>query len=754
MTFDTLQYNGIERTFANRGFSRSHARLRKHNSNEDIFSVYIPTANITDDPIFPFESVVIVRTGRVSANGADNSFSGGTVKFTGKAMPLTGDVDGRKVGVTYEFKGPWYDLSNTHYLQTFKGAAVNPYNPGEIILNTSTASSNPGAFLFISIGDQVQAILQWLLDQYAAQGMTAPFQYSGRALNAGAIDLTTSGTAAVGINTDKSGNAYVRHVVAGPTIDQALFGQFLVSYIAKPMMCSQALQKMLELSPRTNISFDYSTTPPTIYVRSVDNFAPASLPIFNGIDHKSINIKRRDDVVARAVIITYRIANQIDGRQQLDFKVDKWGPNGANSNADPNAGLRVFSETIDLQGFNVTSTTAQLDCEPLACTGGTNATKRKWWSSRRGGEQAKFIDSRLRFQNNTFAETTIPNATLTYATNDFSNFRITGQPLSGGDLALFTNRIVRGTHHTWMTIGDNVPVQSLKVRVTMKTEHAEYDVVATGDTLSQLPVGEAASNTAINGNRHGKVNTEETHCEIELTNAVNKLDGSPFSSSTVASSTAPEVYILGAGGIAQYVFNSLQAFQYEGEYVKVETDFANNVGLTNAINFTGGRAEWTTMNAQPQSIIEDFGTKETYVQIGVSNDLTAGQLSSLLNMWAYRRPWYNPAVRADNTLSSGGEVAMPQTAGGANATKGVANHNDFVTTEYTTPGDPTTAIKGQVKLTAEKVGTLLAATTPTAVDLDDPDGIKKLEPRQIGCCDESGNTVQVIGLFGGFFSIP
>jgi hypothetical protein len=736
MTYDTLTYNGLERSFANWGITRSHARLVKRNSNEDVFTVYIPAANITDDPIFPFEAVVSIRTGRVSSSGADGTFSGGTIKFTGKAMPPEGAADGHKQGVTYEFKGPWYDLSNTHYLQTFKGAAVNPYNPGEIILNTSTASTIPGAFLFISIGDQVQAILQWLLDQYAAQGMAAPFQYSGRALNAGAIDLTTSGTTAVGINTDK-----------------ALFGQFLVSYIAKPMMCSQALQKMLELSPRTNISFDYSTTPPTIYIRSMDNFAPVALPIFNGIDHKSINIKRRDDLVARAVIITYRIANTIDGRQQLDFAVDKWGPHGFNSPADPNAGLRVFSETIDLQGFNVTSTTAQLDCEPLACSGGTNATKRAWWSSRRGGEQAKFADSRLRFQDNSFAETTIPNATLTYATNDFANFRIAGQPLSGGDLALFTNRIVRGTHHTWMTIGE-VPVQSLKVRVTMKTEHAEYDVVATGDTLSELPVAESASNTAINGNRHGKVNTEETHCEIELTNAVNKVDGTPFTSSTVASSTAGELYIVGAGGIGQYVFNSLQPYQYEGEYVKVETDFANNVGLTNAINFTGGRAEWTTMNAQPQSIVEDFGTKETFVQIGVANGLTAGQLSSLLNMWAYRRPWYNPAMRADNTLSSGGQVSMPQTAGGANATQGVANHNDFVTREYLTPSDPTTAIKGQIKMNAKGVGDILAATSPTPVDLDDPDGIKSVESREVSCCDESGLVVTAIFLVSGFYSKP
>jgi hypothetical protein len=396
-----------------------------------------------------------------------------------------------------------------------------------------------------------------------------------------------------------------------------------------------------------------------------------------------------------------------------------------------------------------------MDCEALACRGGTNATKRAWWASRRGGEQAKFNDSRVRFQNSTFTETTIPDATLTYATSAGAdtdgNPRIAGTALSTADLALFTNRLVRGTHHSWMTIGA-VPVRSLKVRASVCTEHATYDVVATGDTLNQLPASESASNTATNGSRQGKVNTEETHCDIELTNAANALDGAPFTATTIASSTPGELYILGAGGIAQYLFNALLTFQYDGEYAKVETAFANNVGLMNAINFTGGRSEWATMNAQAQSVIEDFGTRETFVQIGVANHLSAGQLSSLLNMWAFRRPWYNPAVRADNSVANGGAVSMPQTAGSANATDGLANHNEFVTTDYTTPGDPTSMVTGQIKTTAKKVTDILAATTPAPVDMAIPPKI--LDPKEISFCDESGAVVQAILIAGGFYTKP
>lgn len=748
MTFDTLTYNGTERSFAAWGFTREGVKQTRHNMREDSFTGRIPTANITDDPVFPFEAQVIVRTGRTSQTGADNSFSGGVTKFSGKRVGLTAAADGSKMGVSYEYLGPWYDLTNTHFLQTFKGSAVNPYAPGEIVLNTGLTPS--GTLLFISVGDQIQAILQWLLDQYAAQGMAAPFQYVGRALNNGTIDLSTNGQGQVGVNSDKAGNQYVHQLSANSTIDAALYGTFLVSYIAKPMMCSQALQKCLELSPRTNISFDYSTTPPTIYVRSVDNFAPANLALFNGVDHKSLHIKRRDDLVARTVVITYRITNTVNGKQAIDYAIDKWGPNGFNSNLDPSAGLRVISETIDLQGFNQAVTTAEIDCEPLACIGGNNATKRAWWSSSRGGEQKKFQDSRLRFQDETGKETAVPDAVLTYADNDPANGRIANQALSAADLGLFTNRIVHGTYHAWMAGGN---IYSLKVRASVKTEHAIYDVVAGGDTKDQLPINEDASDAALNGNRNGKVNTEETQTNLELTNAVNGPGGTPFTASTVASSTPGELFILGNGGIAQYLFNALQKLQYDGEYAKVETDFASNVNLTNAINFTNGRAEWITMNAQPQSITEDYGTKETFVQIGVVNHLSAGQLSSLLNMWAFRRPWYNPALRADNSVSNGGLVAMPQTAGGANGLDGIANHSDFVTTYYDDPLDPTSNIEGRVKMTAAEVASILGvAGNPTPTDGFDADDIKTVQPREVQCCDESGAVVNGIFMVSGFYT--
>ena len=89
MTFDTLQYNGTERTFASWGFALDSCRSKRGNSKVDTFNVTIPGANISDDPIFPYEAFVIVRTNRSSADGSDNSFSGGAIKFQGKRVQVT-----------------------------------------------------------------------------------------------------------------------------------------------------------------------------------------------------------------------------------------------------------------------------------------------------------------------------------------------------------------------------------------------------------------------------------------------------------------------------------------------------------------------------------------------------------------------------------------------------------------------------------------------------------------------------------------
>jgi len=737
--YDTLEYNGTERTFAGWGFALQPApKTKRRNLQADTFTATVAGANIADDPIFPYEAFVKVRTNRVSADGSDNSFSVGTIKFQGKRVQNVLQAAAARQGVSYEFQGPWYDLDITQYLQTFKGQTTN-YNPGENVLNTAAYPLiSSGGLRFISVGDQIQCVLQFVLDSYAALSLAAPFQYVGRDLTTGAINLNTSGTAAISENTDAGGNAYIKHVNATPTIDVSLFKLFLKSEIIRPMSATQVIQKLLEWSPRTNMAFDYSTTPPTVYFINMGNAADVNLALFDGTNHKSINLQRRDDLVPAAIVIGYRITNTVGGTTGIDYAIDKYGPHGSNSGSDPGAGPGVVVLILDLQGFSISFATGSLNCEPLACIGGSHATRRDWWASKKGGELAKLEDARARFQDESGAATTIPNAKIYYAAAGLDSTGTAvaaNQEFTSADYSFFVNRLLGTGVAPWMLVS-GVPVKSVKVKIVAPMQFAEYD--ATG-----------SSETDTTGNvihRHNA--TDQEHVNCELTNGVTD------DYSAVASSSAGELYTLGAGGIAQYLWNMLSTRQYEGEFVKVEASFTSGVSLLNAANLTGGRTEWTTMHAQIQEIEEDWGTKETSIRIGIAKHLSADQLSALLNMCRFRRAWFSANLKADNTVAAGGEIQIPDAAGQANTVEGLKLPQKQAQTFYTTlpTGSTPGVIGGQLNHDPKLIKDALAATTPTAVTPFVTADLKVMQPREVAFCDEAGNKVFGVAHITGFYT--
>lgn len=672
MTYDTLTYAGSERKFSDWGFG-SNVRGRKVNQSTDDFNATIHGVSIAAEaaaPTFPFEAQVVVQVNRTSITGLPNSFSGGTVKFQGKRVGQPARASAGGNGATYKFLGPWYDLENTHYLQLFTGGtgagnAKATYLVAETVLNVSTAVAT--GQVYISVGDQIQAVLQWLLDQYAAQGLAAPFQYVGRALNTGVIDL------------NKTLNVYNYSLSAGNTISTSLYSVFLPSYITKPLMCADALTKQAELFPRMCYWFDHSTVPPTFHATLPEDKRSVTLPLFDSKTHESISIGRRDDLRVRAVVIVYRITDSADGTPVVGYAVDKWGPNGSNSALDPSTGLRVVCELIDLQGTSETHSSGSLDCEPLAFAG-TQDVKRAWWASKRGGSVAKFEDLRCRFQDQNGIQTQIMDVSnineyggIYYASSgkDSTGVAVSAnQEFTEADYNFYIYRLVRGTHCPWM-VTDGVAVRSVKVKVQTRATYCTYHTVGSSDTDKS-------------GVRGSVSVQEDIHTNIELTN------GPTGAYSSITSFTAGESYIIGVGGIAQYLFNHLNAYQYDGDAVHVGAAFADAgsslaVDPGCALNLSGGAAEWATMQAQVQSIEEDYFHHQTTVQIGVAKHLNAGQLSSILNMWRNRRPWYNPLLRTNQSLSNGGSVDMPVTAGNSDGVPGLVAGGGHTLIDYQTP---------------------------------------------------------------------
>ena len=71
----TLEYDGVEKDLAAWGIDMESVECNFANLSADVFSVTVPVADMTADPLFAFEGAVIVRRGRT---GSGTSWSGGT----------------------------------------------------------------------------------------------------------------------------------------------------------------------------------------------------------------------------------------------------------------------------------------------------------------------------------------------------------------------------------------------------------------------------------------------------------------------------------------------------------------------------------------------------------------------------------------------------------------------------------------------------------------------------------------------------
>src|SRR5579883_1793691 len=266
----TLTYAGTEKSFADWGLDQDTAELTTSHMAVDIFTVAMPGVAIDSnvEGIFPFEAVVTIKSGRVFSGG---SFSGGQTEFQGKRMLSI--LEGRPdyEGVLLQFGGPWYDLEQTPYQQTIyywvgPGSATASDLTSDVVLFQKITGADTSTVR--NSGQQIQDILQHLLDQYTANGDTAPYQIG--------------------------------------TIDPALN---LPTYQGRDFKCSEAIDVCLKLSPDATVWFDYTFSPPKINVNSRSSLTAANVAFADGVRHESIRLTPRYDLEARSVVLIFKQNN-------------------------------------------------------------------------------------------------------------------------------------------------------------------------------------------------------------------------------------------------------------------------------------------------------------------------------------------------------------------------------------------------------------------------------------------------------------
>lgn len=575
-TYHTLEYDGTERTLAGWGIAQNGISAEFTSLRPDQLRLSIPSAAATSDPVFAYLGQVILRLNRTSADGTDNSFSSGAVEFIGYRTGHVVDARPDAQALHYTFVNAFFILEQTLFQQ--KRANIPTTYPDLTYKYTSDLSlfcklGSSNEFVKLTNGEQITEVLQFVLDN--------PPSFAAVPYIIGTIDP--------GINV--------------PTFQ------------CSEVSCAMVIQKALEVSPDCTVYFDYSTESggdpcPTIHVRKRANLTPVSLAYLNGTDHQSLALRPCYEIVPASVLIFYKLHSETDGVSFVELLRDKYGPNGANSGSDPDAGFQVAIQTFDLAGPVTSNLSSVLEVETCDVNHATQATRLAWWAKRE-----------RKLQNTDLCEVVAG----TYAINDATIVASHDQPggITAGDtisLVDYPNVLLDGVIMDWMVEGSD-PV--VGVRVTIKTDMVvDFQKRAT---------------TSSNWNPDRQVLSLQT--QVTLTNG---SSGTYTISGGSLGEDVPE-------GVAEEIYNALATLQYEGQDVRVAAAPVTSVGMANTLNLTGGRSEWTTMNAQIQRVARDYGNGQTSLSIGPARHISGGDIVALCLFNRTRR------VRESNTVRVTGQ---------------------------------------------------------------------------------------------------
>jgi hypothetical protein len=597
----TLEYSGTRKSLAYWGIALDSPVLQEYNLAASVLQFTRLGDAITDAAVFPYRGKIILRVGETGSDAT--SWTGGTVDFIGYRLRQLTQSTGSGAGVTYSFANAWHFLEQTPYVQFFTsrdtdGEVLFTKQVPELLLFQRLDETN--AIEARTSGEQIADILQFVIDAFAAQGMAQPF-------------------------------------IIG-TIDPALQ---LPSYQARQLMCAAAILKCLELSPDVNSHWDYTTSvstvpTPTIHFLSRGSQTAASLAIHNGTDHKSLAIEPRPDLKPRSVVVTYKRTGSDSGSLWIQYLTDKYGPNGQSHASDPDYGLDVLTQFIDIQGRQTNSVSADVTTQVVNAAHATDATRLAWWRQK-------------------------------YPT--LASDKISGLAISAGSV---TVKDAAGTTVSLATYPNELIGQPLPPWTGKTTKWVTIIAKASYNTYAN-----AAAATAATANLLTKKHEEkEISVRLQVTDATTTVYNT--SSEVADGETIPGLtgVVDGVGtfsnGLAKKIWDALNVDQFEGEDVRIAAEPSNAINFSKKLNLTGGLTAWATMAAQLQTIRKHYGLGETSVSFGPTKHNNADALNQLIQWSRPRFVWFNPAMQetgqvsgGDGPIEAGGEVPKENTSAGS-----------------------------------------------------------------------------------------
>ena len=95
------------------------------------------------------------------------------------------------------------------------------------------------------------------------------------------------------------------------------------------------------------------------------------------------------------------------------------------------------------------------------------------------------------------------------------------------------------------------------------------------------------------------------------------------------------------------------------------------------LNISGGRAEWTSMEAAVQRVSYGLDSGSTSLGFGSPNHLSAPDLVSLLKVNRIRRTWTNKAARSTGKAGGQNTVSLPSGTANTNGVPGLRTFSEL-----------------------------------------------------------------------------
>jgi len=614
-------------------------------------------------------------------SGSGGSWSGGTILFQGRRTDNSGQASASGASQELVIEDAWYDLRFITYQCTWQNIIG--------FLSTTPTYGPPFAW---PDGVLFQPAPNGQLQTNGHYAAYSPAPFNGHITTGQTIaEILAYAIYYGGVNLQIG------------EIDPAAYVPF---YPVRSMRCADALTLCLRVHPDCACEIDYSTTPPTFNIRKRTNLVSVTLPYKQKSGnqlHLSSKPHPRPDLIPSRVGIYVKETATINGNAVVSVLTDIY-PAGLPS------GLRSLDASLDMTGPKLAKTNATLT------TAVFDPTNLLWWAQ-------KIPALRSQADQGQIPNTGFPGA-LTLISSVINGGAKSIQVLDNSqppvpiDLALYPYELVSGSPASWMQLSGGAPVTVMEANVTAFFSYNKVTAAGAANITDQIG--------------------EHLHSvRIKLTNS--PAPGATYQLSQVLNTG--EVY---PSGLAQSIYNSLAALQYDFSHTILESPFATVIKPgKHCLNLSGAGVPpaWTSMNAMVQDVELDLmftpgsnvTTARTTVSCGPVKTLEAGELVQLFNLFTNRDlSKINPNERTSGTDQGGGSVTL-----GSDSPKENSSPAESVPVETNNVVVSGGAVTGQTIQSAALVAGIVSGKSP--ISGGSAGGMQTMQPRELAVCDNAGN---------------